>query len=53
LKVKTSQGGTHTISTGKYQLTGRGGKGRKLLQRGQFTEIVPTQPELPTPDRDN
>jgi DNA gyrase subunit A len=53
LRVKTNQGGTHTISTGKYQLTGRGGKGRKLLQRGQFTEIVPTQPELPTPDRDN
>ena len=30
-----------TISTTKYEVTGRGGKGRELLQRGQFVRVVP------------
>jgi len=30
------------VSTAKYDVTGRGGKGRELLQRGQFTRVVPT-----------
>jgi DNA gyrase subunit A len=45
LTVETSRGGTQTISTAKYEVTGRGGKGRELLQRGQFTRIVTAPPE--------
>ncbi len=47
LTVETSRGGTQTISTAKYEVTGRGGKGRELLQRGQFTRVVPAPPDLP------
>jgi len=49
LRVETSRGGEQTISTAKYEVTGRGGKGRELLQRGQFTRIVPNDIENPTP----
>ncbi len=44
LTVETSRGAEQTISTTKYEVTGRGGKGRELLQRGQFTRIVPVVP---------
>jgi DNA gyrase subunit A len=47
LTVETSRGAEQTISTGKYEVTGRGGKGRELLQRGQFTRIVWPMPEAP------
>ena len=47
LTVETSRGAEQTISTTKYEVTGRGGKGRELLQRGQFTRIVPTAPDVP------
>jgi len=49
LRVETSRGGEQTISTAKYEVTGRGGKGRELLQRGQFTRIIPNDVENPTP----
>ena len=48
LRVETSRGGEQTISTAKYEVTGRGGKGRELLQRGQFTRIIPNDIETPT-----
>jgi DNA gyrase subunit A len=41
MTVETSRGAEQTISTAKYEVTGRGGKGRELLQRGQFVRIVP------------
>jgi DNA gyrase subunit A len=47
LTVETSRGAEQTISTAKYEVTSRGGKGRELLQRGQFTKIVWTLPEAP------
>ena len=47
LTVETSRGAEQTISTAKYEVTGRGGKGRELLQRGQFTRIVLSTPEAP------
>ena len=47
LTVETSRGAEQTISTAKYEVTGRGGKGRELLQRGQFTRIVWPVPEAP------
>ncbi len=41
LTVETSRGAEQTISTAKYERAGRGGRGRELLQRGQFTRVVP------------
>jgi DNA gyrase subunit A len=45
LRVETSRGAEQTISTAKYEVTGRGGKGRELLQRGQFTRVIPNEVE--------
>ena len=47
LTVETTRGAEQTISTTKYEVTGRGGKGRELLQRGQFTRIVWPMPDAP------
>ena len=47
MTVETTRGAEQTISTGKYEVTGRGGKGRELLQRGQFTRVVPRPVEAP------
>jgi DNA gyrase subunit A len=49
LTVETTRGAEQTISTTKYEVTGRGGKGRELLQRGQFTRILWPAPEAPSP----
>ena len=49
MRVETSRGGEQTISTTKYEVTGRGGKGRELLQRGQFTRVIPNEVENPQP----
>ncbi|MBE3096663.1 MAG: DNA topoisomerase 4 subunit A, partial [Planctomycetes bacterium] len=42
LTVETSRGALQTISTAKYEVTARGGRGRELLQRGQFVRVVPS-----------
>ena len=49
MRVETSRGSEQTISTAKYEVTGRGGKGRELLQRGQFTRVIPTEVPNPQP----
>jgi DNA gyrase subunit A len=49
MRVETSRGGEQTISTAKYEVTGRGGKGRELLQRGQFTRVIPGEVANPDP----
>jgi DNA gyrase subunit A len=49
LTVETSRGAEQTISTAKYEVTGRGGKGRELLQRGRFTRVIWAAPEAPPP----
>ena len=41
MNVETSRGAEQTVSTAKYEVTGRGGKGRELMQRGQFTRVIP------------
>jgi DNA gyrase subunit A len=48
LRVETSRGGEQTISTAKYEVTGRGGKGRELLQRGRFMRVIPNEVEAPS-----
>ncbi|MGE3276524.1 MAG: DNA topoisomerase (ATP-hydrolyzing) subunit A [Vicinamibacterales bacterium] len=47
MTVETSRGAEQTISTAKYEVTGRGGKGRELLQRGQFVRVIPGEIALP------
>jgi len=48
LTVETTRGSEQTISTTKYEVTGRGGKGRELMQRGGFTRVVPNEVSVPT-----
>ena len=50
LTVETSRGASQTISTAKYEVTGRGGRGRVLLQRGQFVRVIPRPIIVETPD---
>ena len=47
LTVETSRGASQTISTVKYEVVNRGGKGRELLQRGQFSQVVPQPVDVP------
>ncbi|MHC4956347.1 MAG: DNA gyrase/topoisomerase IV subunit A [Planctomycetota bacterium] len=47
LVVETNRGATKTISTGKYEVTGRGGKGRELQKSGHFTRVVHPPVEAP------
>jgi len=47
MTVESSRGGEQNISTAKYEVTGRGGKGRELMQRGQFVRVVPSPTEVP------
>ena len=47
MRIETSRGSEQTISTAKYEVTGRGGKGRELLQRGRFTRVIPPEVENP------
>jgi DNA gyrase subunit A len=49
LTVETTRGAEQTISTAKYEVTGRGGKGRELLQRGGFSRVLWPTPEAPLP----
>ena len=50
MRVETSRGAEQTISTAKYEVTGRGGKGRELLQRGEFIRVIPAEIETPVQD---
>ena len=47
MTVETSRGAEQTISTAKYEVTGRGGRGRELMQRGQFMRVIPEAVTLP------
>jgi len=49
LVVKTSLGGEQRISTGRFEKTGRGGKGREVISRGTLTEVVLETPAAPEP----
>ncbi|MCR4375362.1 MAG: DNA topoisomerase, partial [Acidobacteria bacterium] len=52
MTVETTRGAEQTISTTKYEVTGRGGRGRELLQRAQFVRVIPAIPEVPVlPER--
>ncbi|MDP6153219.1 MAG: DNA gyrase C-terminal beta-propeller domain-containing protein, partial [Phycisphaeraceae bacterium] len=40
LTVKTSMGGEQRINTARYEVTGRGGKGREVIKKGSLIEVV-------------
>ena len=47
LTVETNRGAMQTISTAKYEVVSRGGKGRELKQKGGFTRVVPRPVTVP------
>ena len=49
LRVETNRGAEQTISTAKYKVTSRGGKGHELTKRGKFTRVIPSEIETPEP----
>ena len=47
LTVKTNRGAKKTISTAKYRVTSRGGRGNEIQKNGQISEIVADPIEAP------
>jgi DNA gyrase subunit A len=48
MNIETNRGAKKTVSTVKYEVTGRGGKGRELQKNGRIKRIVPEDIEAPT-----
>jgi DNA gyrase subunit A len=48
LTVKTSMGGEQRLNTGRYKITGRGGRGHEFVSRGQIMDVV-YEPVKPPP----
>jgi len=48
LLVETNRGAQKTISTAKYRVTARGGKGNEIQKNGRIARIVPEPIEAPT-----
>jgi DNA gyrase subunit A len=49
LTVKTSMGGEQRLNTGRYKITGRGGKGNEFVSRGQIVEVIYAPVAAPAP----
>ncbi len=49
LTVKTNRGAKKTISTAKYRVTSRGGRGNEIQKNGKIAEIVAESIEAPEP----
>lgn len=49
LTVKTNRGAKKTISTAKYRITSRGGRGNEIQKNGKIETIIIPPPEAPTP----
>ena len=49
LTVKTSMGGEQRLNTGRYKVTGRGGKGHEFVSRGQIVEVIYNPVAAPAP----
>ena len=49
LTVKTSMGGEQRLNTGRYKVTGRGGKGHEFVSRGQIVEVLHEPVKTPAP----
>ena len=49
LTVKTSMGGEQRLNTGRYKVTGRGGRGHEFVSRGQIVEVIYQPVTAPQP----
>ena len=49
LTVKTSMGGEQRLNTGRYKITGRGGRGHEFVSRGQIVEVLLEPVKAPQP----
>ncbi|MGI9470038.1 MAG: DNA gyrase/topoisomerase IV subunit A [Rubripirellula sp.] len=49
LTVKTNRGAKKTISTAKYRVTSRGGRGNEIQKNGKISEIMVPPPTSPEP----
>jgi DNA gyrase subunit A len=47
IEFETQKGRKLSLNPGKYEVTGRGGKGKELMQRGGFTKVVPGEVAVP------
>ena len=47
LTVRTNRGAKKTISTAKYRVTSRGGRGNEIQKNGKIAEILLPPPEAP------
>ena len=47
LTVMTNRGAKKTISTAKYRVTSRGGRGNEIQKNGKISEIVVLPPKAP------
>ena len=47
LTVRTNRGAKKTISTAKYRVTSRGGRGTEIQKNGKIAEIILPPPEAP------
>jgi len=52
LTVKTNRGAKKTISTTKYRVTSRGGRGNEIQKNGKIVEIISPPPSAPPPFED-
>ncbi len=49
LTVETNRGAKKTISTAKYRVTSRGGRGNEIQKNGKIAQIITPPPEAPAP----
>ncbi|MCG8652320.1 MAG: DNA topoisomerase 4 subunit A [Pirellulales bacterium] len=49
LTVRTNRGAKKTISTAKYRVTSRGGRGNEIQKNGKIAEIILPPPAAPQP----
>jgi DNA gyrase subunit A len=49
LTVKTSMGGEQRLNTGRYKVTGRGGRGHEFVSRGTIVEVIYQPVAAPAP----
>jgi DNA gyrase subunit A len=49
LLVETNRGAQKTVSTAKYRVTSRGGRGTEIQKNGKISHIVKQPPTAPPP----
>lgn len=49
LLIRTSLGGEQSLSSGKWELSSRGGRGQEVGKRGKWSEVLPAPVSAPAP----